>query len=164
MTKFPLTLLELTKMRKDNDKWSIGLAYSCMGCIALLIIALTIYYLTGENTAKIISILTVPLSAIFLLILYIHRPNFLYHRSERIKTIYNSIVDRINIERATPAFQNGSLEYILSTYFSDIDKPTISICIEMLRDQREIEINVFGKYVFYHGKIPERKNFNPFGE
>ncbi len=83
---FPLSLKELTEMRKDGDKVSLIFSYACIGCILLSISFLAIYYLLSCEIFKTFSIITIPLATIFLFILWFYRPLFLAHKEKNIKT------------------------------------------------------------------------------
>lgn len=93
---FPLTLQELTEMRKDNDKVSLFFAYACIGCFLLFILFLAISYLSLCQIFKPLSIVTLSLAAVFLFVVYYYRPLFLARKDKNIK---HEIVQWINARR-----------------------------------------------------------------
>ena len=74
---FPLNISEMTKMREDGDIVSLSFSYGCIGCFVLIFVLWFIYYLSEWTLFKTLSLVSLLLSAIFLLLVYIYRPLFL---------------------------------------------------------------------------------------
>jgi len=121
---FPLSISEMTKMREDGDIVSLSFSYGCIGCFVLIFVLWFIYYLSAWTLFKTLSLVSLPLSAIFLLLVYIYRPLFLSDEKRKRKGLekvrrkkYKAIdkLEGVDLEEAvgnlTPEEREGFLEY-----------------------------------------------------
>jgi hypothetical protein len=121
---FPLSISEMTKMREDGDIVSLSFSYGCIGCFVLVFVLWSIYYLSAWTLFKTLSLVSLPLSAICLFLVYIYRPLFLSDEKrkqkglERVRRKKYKTIDKlegVDFEEAvgnlTPEERDGYLEY-----------------------------------------------------
>lgn len=82
---FPLSISEMTKMHEDGDAISLFFSYGCIVCFVLIFVLGPIYYLSEWAIFKLLAGISLSLSAICLLMVYIYRPIFLSDDSRKQK-------------------------------------------------------------------------------
>ena len=121
---FPLSISEMTKMREDGDIVSLSFSYGCIGFFVLAFVLWFIYYLSEQTLFKALSFVSLPSSAIFLLLVYIYRPLFLSDEKrkqrglERVRRKKYKALDKLEgvdfeeaVEDLTPEEREGYLAY-----------------------------------------------------
>lgn len=82
---FPLSIAQITKMRKDGDIISLSFSYGCIGCFVSIWIFWLVYRLFLSSTFQVLSWISVSLTAICLSVVLVYRPIFLSSETRRKK-------------------------------------------------------------------------------
>jgi len=137
---FPLTLRELTEMRKDRDTVSSFFAYACIGCILLSISFVTIYSLSECKVFKTSTLITIPLSAIFLFVIWYYRPIFLVRKEKQLNRFCEEVEKWIIEKRKEFLTYTSFTVSQIANEFS-VDREKMESCIKKLSDRKICHID-----------------------